>query len=373
MAMARPPKPPARTFETNGFWHWKPSPRLRRDGGFKTVALGAETKAAFAEAENLNRKADAWLQTAPKKKPSPEAAGAQLTFGQLLGRYRRSRAFLGLRASTRQTYIWCMAPLEREFADDRCSSINRARVLAWLEPLAERAPQGAKHYAAVARTIFNWARERDLVSFAANPFDRTNIPAGRRAKRVIEDDLKFLVALADKSARPDIATAMILGFFCVQRLWDVMAAPASAVADGWITFHQSKTGRTVSMPLPQPVAQRLETHPPAGGRLVHRKGAPLTPKNAPRDWAALRAAAIKAARDEEGPASARARRLEGLHFRDMRRSGFVFYAEKPGITVHQICAMSGHTVDEGMQIVETYLPKTPQQAAMAIKLAASEW
>lgn len=374
MPMARPPKPPARTFETNGFWHWKPSKRLRDEGRFKTVALGGDWKAAFAEARNLNREADAWLEKAGKaKSKADETDTRQLTFGTLLNRYRQSHAFKALRPSTRQTYQWCMAPLEREFADDRCSSINRARVLAWLEPLAERSPQGARHYAAVGRTIFNWARDHDLAAFAANPFDRMGISAGRRAKRALEADLKALVALADAQGRPDLGTAMVVAFFCVQRLWDVLETPASAITEGWITFQQSKTGRTVNMPVPQPVAARLVAHPPKGGLLVHRDGKKLPADRAPLAWSKLRTAAIETARKEEGPASPRAHRLDGLQFRDMRRSGFVFYAEKAGITVHQICAMSGHTIEEGMQIVETYLPKTPEQAAMAIKLAASEW
>jgi len=36
--------------------------------------------------------------------------------------------------------------------------------------------------------------------------------------------------------------------------------------------------------------------------------------------------------------------------------------------VHLICSISGHTIEEGMAILEVYLPKTTEQADMAVSM-----
>lgn len=38
------------------------------------------------------------------------------------------------------------------------------------------------------------------------------------------------------------------------------------------------------------------------------------------------------------------------------------------VPVHLICSISGHTIKEGMEIVETFLPKTTEQADMAVSM-----
>jgi hypothetical protein len=65
-------------------------------------------------------------------------------------------------------------------------------------------------------------------------------------------------------------------------------------------------------------------------------------------------------------------RLRALQLRDCRRSGFVQYI-MDGASVAFVTSMSGHSIEEGMQIVEHYLPKTPAQADEAVKLLSARW
>ena len=51
--------------------------------------------------------------------------------------------------------------------------------------------------------------------------------------------------------------------------------------------------------------------------------------------------------------------------RDLRRTGMVWAAEA-GATVPQIVAVSGHSIQEGMEILETYLPRNQLLANAAI-------
>lgn len=390
----RAPKPPARTHNQNGFWFWKPSTRLRNEGGFKTVALGGDLKSAFSSARALNKRADAWLAATPSTRQPKQRAGTPerldgITFGAILSRYRASYAYLSLRESTRKTYDKCLRLLEVEFADDRLATLTRARVLAWADPLRGKAKQGLRHYAAVGHAVINWAKDQDLITMERNPFARMKAGPERRSCRVLEEDLKWLVAFADSEGRSDLGTAMVIAFFAVQRLWDVLALTESALHGGGLRLVQSKTKRKIILPtLPQPIAQRVMQYPPRGAYLCHRVNssgafARLSEEGAQKAFARLHKRAVAHATAEEGPQSPRAKRLEGLQLRDMRRSGFVFYAQgkkddtgaitRQPVPISAICAMSGHTISEGMEIVETYLPKTPEQADMAVAMARAKW
>ena len=59
--------------------------------------------------------------------------------------------------------------------------------------------------------------------------------------------------------------------------------------------------------------------------------------------------------------------LDGLQFRDLRRTGMVRMAEA-GATAVQISAISGHSIEATMRILETYIPRNAAMAAAAVKL-----
>lgn len=396
MSMPRHPKAPPRCIAKSGKWYWEPSERLRNEGGFRTVPLGSVMSEAFAKARELNKPADAWLQASgPARKPKAKAPAHEtgaLTFGQLVARYRASHAYTSKRESTRKTYDKSIRILEREFADERLIHITRGRVLDWADPLRSTSPQGLRHHALLAHKMLDWAMERQVVALPSNPFTKIGVEPNRRGVYIGEDDLKWLVALADKSGRTDLGTAMMLGFFLVQRLWDVLALTEENLTGKGIKLQQSKTKAKVVIPtLPQPVAQRLKMYPPRDRlcwrTIINAKGEEVTSypneEGAQKGFADLRTLAVATCITEEGKRSPRAARLKGLQLRDMRRSGFLFYAagkkdakgrviQQP-VPVQAICAMSGHKIDEGMTIVETYLPKTPEQADMAVAMAGAKW
>lgn len=407
MRMVRPFKTPARTHATaSGFWHWKPSRRLREEGGFRTEALGADVREAFRLARGLNQRADDWLASAGPARPKKARANslaaearATLTFSELANRWRQSPNWQQLRGSTRETYASCLKILEAEFGHDRANRINRARVLAWADPLRLKSPQGLRHYAAVARALFEWSKPRELVSFGENPFEKMDLPAGRRAVRIREADMLALVAIADRDdilipgnsagqpvkARSDLGTCMLCAFYLIQRISDVLRLTSENFAGGGFALVQSKTGKAIEISrAPERVLARLKAHPPS-----HAETAPATRPNRPATL--FRGAnTLKDPDAEAGRAFARlkrraalvdpalAMRIAAVQLRDMRRSGFVHYAEgqrdaagriiRQPVPVHLICSISGHTIDEGMAILEVYLPKTREQADMAVSM-----
>jgi integrase len=387
MFMARPLKPPPRTVQKAANFYWEPSGRLRSEGGFRTHPLGENVAAAFALARQLNKQADEWLAKAGPARPKKAAvaeARASLTFSELANRYRQSPNWAQLRATTRATYETCLKILEAEFGHERANLINRARVLGWADRLRIRSPQGLRHYAAVARTLYNWALDRELVAFSRNPFDRMGIEAGRRAVRIREADLLALVAIADRDdirdpvsnqplpARPDLGTCMLVAFFCIQRESDVLRLTAANFAAGGFRLVQSKTGKEITLThAPAPVLARLEGRMP--NSTLFRDAADMAD---PDDAASRAFARLKTRAAIADPALAK--RIAPVQLRDMRRSGFVHYAEgardatgkliRPPVPVHLICSISGHTIEEGMAILEVYLPKTTEQADMAVSM-----
>jgi integrase len=58
--------------------------------------------------------------------------------------------------------------------------------------------------------------------------------------------------------------------------------------------------------------------------------------------------------------------LDGLLFRDLRRTGMVRMAEA-GATAVQISAVSGHSIEQTTRILETYIPRSALMAAAAVK------
>jgi hypothetical protein len=384
MPMARPLKPPPRTVQKAEHWYWEPSRRLREEGGFRTQPLGADLREAFRLARTLNRQADEWLESAGPARPKKAASTdprASLTFSELANRYRAAAHWHQLRASTRETYESCLKILEAEFGHDRANMVSRARVLGWADPLRLKSPQGLRHYAAVGRALFNWGKPRELVTFTENPFEKLGLAAGRRAVRIREADMLALVAIADRDdirdpqsnqplpARADLGTCILAAFYLIQRESDVLRLTMANFAGGGFRLTQSKGEREITLSrAPSQVLERLRLKPPAGT---------FFPKSKDMDKAASRAfARLKARAAIVDPDLGQ--RIAPVQLRDMRRSGFVHYAEgqrdasgqviRPPVPVHLICSISGHTIDEGMAILEVYLPKTQEQADMAVSM-----
>lgn len=57
--------------------------------------------------------------------------------------------------------------------------------------------------------------------------------------------------------------------------------------------------------------------------------------------------------------------LEGLQFRDIRRTAMVRMAEA-GATAIEIAGVSGHAIDHTQRILETYIPRSAAMGRAAI-------
>lgn len=380
---ARPNAPEKRCFLIDGRWHWKPDRRLR--AAFKGVALGADYAAAMLEARRLNREAEAWLEQggrapAIRRKPPPQTVGA------LIAAYKASLEWKKLRPKTQEGYAYLLKRLEDDFGHDRARAIDAPRVKKWHGELAFRTPETARHLAAVARMLFGWAAAEEAFAeemrAVGNPFKAITLGQGnKRATCLTLDDVKAIAGACDAAGRPSLGTALVIAFSCVQRISDVLRLKETHVADGSLCFTQSKSshvgakgvlepGFQVDMALPGFVAARLNAHPP----IATMDGSLIVCETTQRQWSDREAA--RAFRDVcDGLAAREPRRwrhLKAAQLRDGRRSGFVQYL-LDGASVEFICSMSGHSIEEGYQILEHYIPKTRAQADRAVALFSAKW
>ena len=367
---------PKRLFEEASGFYWKPEPRLRPK--WKAWALGADPRLAIAEAKRLNQAVQEWLaKQADGAKTRRKTRLGPSTVGQIIAGYKQSEDWRRLAPSTAVTYTYEFRRLEDEFGHEVADTLSLSRVDDWLEALRREAPGTARHVLAKGRLLFAWAQRKEMVAAGVNPFlgqrrhrggrDTKWTQGGKRKARFTWDEVQAVVAAADAAGVPSMGTALVIAFACVQRITDVLDLRRKHVAGGRLKFRQRKTGFEVDMALPPIVAERLAAAPALSTPTQHlivseSTKAAYHEKTASRVFKRL----IDAMAATDRPS------LAGKQLRDGRRSGFVQYV-LDGVAIPFVCSMSGHSIEEGMSIVEHYLPKTADQADRAVSALSVKW
>ena len=367
---------PPRLFEQNGYFYWKVERKLRPK--WRGVSLGRDPRMATAEARRLNKAVEDWLAKqagAPASKPRVRLGPS--TVGQLIASFKQSEDWRRLAPSTVVSYTYEFTRLEDEFGHEVAPTLSLSRVDDWLEALRREAPATARNVLAKGRLLFSWAQRKEMVPAGCNPFvgqsrnrrhrDTKWTQGGKRKARFTWPEVRAVVAAADAAGVPSIGTALVIGFACVQRITDVLDLRRKHVAGGRLKFRQRKTGFNVDMELPAIVIERLAAAPALPTETQHlivseSTGVAYHEKTASRVMKRLVDAMAA-----DGHAS-----LAGKQLRDGRRSGFVQYV-LDGVSVPFICSMSGHSIEEGMSIIEHYLPKTSDQADRAVQALSVKW
>lgn len=380
--MRRAKKPAAasgrvpRLHAQDGRWYWKPEKRLRPT--WKNQPLGEDHEAAKREARKLNAEVDAWLKTPAAKAGQPEKKRrGPVTVGTIIADYKASAAWKKLRPRTRDGYTYELKRLETEFGHEVAGTLDTVRVDDWWDAIRQTAPETGRHMAARGRVLFAWAGRKGMVAITHNPFAKMGFGGGNKRRfRFLWEDVKHIVAVADEEKIPSIGTALVIGFCCMQRITDVIRLDTSHIV-GQIAgrrrlrFHQSKgekirergetrPGFFVDMPLPAAVEDRLgellkQRHAaPAPLFVSEETGKPHHEKTISRVFARLLKKAIR--KDPQKWAH-----LTGGQLRDGRRSGFVHVIEG-GCTVELATSWSGHSIQEGYDILEHYMPRTAKMA-----------
>lgn len=388
-------------------YHWKPSPRLRRLG-WQNLKLGTEWSAATSAAIAQNDVLDRWLAehaagAAPRKPPKI------LRWRDLVDAYRSSDAFLGLKPKSRREYDSRIRTLDHWALDGQLRLVDLDRpLIVDLRDTLVKDPR--KHRtAAILRVLSvlcgHGTNKGWLPLGLASSIDIPNPP--RRRHRLTVEQLPWLLDAADRLGLPHMRLGCVLGFFTMQREGDLLATTsfrfrevddisseaqrALAGPDGRVLglfLEQQKTGAAVGVPLVPRARVEVEAAIAASraagtnyAQLVVKSGRPCHEKTFQRDFGRVRDAAAAAAwaaleRARAAAADDRSiRQLEALHaalvglqFRDLRRSGMCWLRELR-VPVPMIASISGHSIKETTDILDTYMPRDTRSAAEGMAIA----
>lgn len=332
---------------------WEPSATLRRQG-FKSQALGILTGEALAQADELNAAADTFLSAEASARPAAQTVAA------MLAKYQSSDEFKALRDRTQRDYARHLARAVAKLGTTRLDQLTRRTIDGWHDALATTSPDDARNSLGALRAGLAWMVAKHHL--AANPaLGISAAPRQRRKRIATREELWAMIRAAERLNLPSVAAAALTTAGTMQRISDVLGMKRGQIDHGVLYLTQSKTRAELSFRLHALVIDRL-------GILPNEADAPLFPSEHTlaayslrafeRAWATVRAAAAVDMPSLTGtdPAVREPTHKGELAARDLRRSGMVWAAQS-GASIIQICSISGHTLQSGLEILETYLPR----------------
>ena len=332
-----------------------------------------------------------------KRSDTPAATATGRTVAALLDAYFASDDFADLGERTKNDYRkkanavrWrrqtkeerrAKAPLVPEtMALAPAHAVDPAAVKAFFETLRrERGLSMARGVIMVLSAAYAWARLAPAWRIAVNPCHRLKL-ATPDARLVIwtDQEIRAVVAAADRLGHFSIGDAVMLGLFCGQREGDILAlvdqdgrsVAEAAKADEAIRFFQSKTGARVAVfAAPQLVTRLVQAEARRaalierrtkvrGGNVVALAEAPVVMRETTaaawdqgpfiKTFAAVRAEAAKSY------PSILARPTGPLFFLDLRDTAVTWLA-RAGCTLAQIASITGHSLQSVTTIMKHYL------------------
>lgn len=275
------------------FWeppHWArpPAERNGRSCPVAATPLGKNLATAISRAEVLNEALDTW-----RKGDTASDRLAPGTVAWVFEWYRRQEVFTKNTPKTQSDYrklmdAVCAVPMQRGTFGQRLASRVNATVTEGLFQVFDvRGRRQAIYMVQVCRAVWNWASrfpDQTGIPKGENPFAgmrKGYKPKGNRPTTRAELDLYCLKAR--ELGFESMATAAMLAFELVQRVWDVFAIPnpdqdpsgnladESHIGLRWehyrpgvsIQVRQSKTGKLLTIPLVDrlPSGERLQLYP----------------------------------------------------------------------------------------------------------------
>jgi hypothetical protein len=368
-------------------YYWLPSAALKKLG-WTATALGTNAAQAAAQAITINEQVDAWRKGSTPATGQVKQAPRIFRMAELIQLYERSSEFVDLRAATKREYRSRLRQISR-WADDGRLPIDQVDTQMVMD-LRSGLMSGSRWKAAgilrVLRLLFNWAKPRYV---STNPVDDVRVPEPKSRITQMPTDARAAITRAAMAlGMDDVALAIELAFWTIQREGDLLAfnkmkwrvmeglddpRHIAPLADPrgrvmCFRFQQFKTGVWADTPIPpalhRHLLERMNANP-AGWLFAN----PLDPQKPMPDWRFQRR--FRAARDEaadqierEGRADA-ASALRLVQFRDLRRTGMVFYGNV-GCEIQWITALSRHSVMGRKSILDTYMPGDPRGAAACV-------
>lgn len=218
-------------------------------------------------------------------------------------------------------------------------------------------------YAAVAdrrkaKAVFGAIYSTAMVLGCATAHHARNVKVERTQPRTTiwsDDEVgRWLEAAELHRHAGTMKDAFMLLRFTAQRPNDCLLMSLERYVDDYIALTQEKTRKLVHVPVHTELKAHLDASLAARPRqhlVAQQDGRPVPYPSFNRWFVEVRRAAGLP---------------EDLQARDLRRTAMIRMSEA-GATPQEVAAVSGHTIDETMAILEVYIPRTAEMARSAIR------
>ena len=312
--------------------------------GFPLRRLPDDTAKRLFEAERLNAWADA--QSGRKARQADDSVS------RLVGNYEETDRYQDLAQGTRTYYDRKLRDILRVWGDLPVSFLTRKAVVDFVE--SYETPGERKKAAAVLYNLFDLAVYRGWADANLAKGLRLKTPP-RRDAVWSQDDCDAFLRQCEAMDWPTwqsqrVSLYFTLLRFTAQRPGDVSAMTWGQYTGGILKLRQQKTKKLVEVPCHRDLRAVLDNLDRTTIHMLARPDGQPLPYHRLRDL------------------EAEVRRTAGLgalQMRDLRRTAMVRMGEA-GAEIHQIAAVSGHSIETTKSILETYLPRTVEMGKAAI-------
>ena len=269
---------------------------------------------------------------------------AEGSFAQLVTIYKASPDYESLAPVTARTYGGILDNLSRRGGHLPLNGIDRTFVYHLRDGMAAT-PYMANAVIGVLRMVLNFAVDREMIK--VNPVIRIKQLRTRPRRQVWSPQAEAaFLAVADAT----MTLAYKLGAYTAQRQGDLLVMTWSQYDGAVIRLRQHKTDELVEVTCHVDLRAALDAAPRPGLLMLNTpSGRAFTARHFNKCW-----------RD-----TSRAAGIEGLQFRDLRRTAMVRMAEA-GATPIEIAGVSGHSIEKTAAILETYIPRSAAMGRAAI-------
>lgn len=392
-------------------WYWQPSATLAK-AGWKPLALGKNSDAAFQAANARNREVEIWKAGGAKPRDVKQKVLSG-TFGALIERYRKEVVYgideatgrRRIRDSTAGTYEIALKRLDAWAGKHPVGFITPARVTALRNSNARPIEKGGIGHSAtfnmlkILRQIFAYAERHDIIAKGSNPAKAFDLGAPPPRSQVWEaDDEAAFIAAAYDLGMPSMALAIELALYSAQREADLILFTESQIEDleihndavrrhfvgkdgkvrGWI-LNQIKTSdehKNTVVRMEIPLEPKIRAKVEAAIRTNRARDRAAEPKrlltyvlvddlNGGRPW--RKRDFCQAYRDVINHAIKATGRtnMADLVWHDLRRTRVVRLRRR-GMTPAEIASITGHSPQSIHMMLKVYGPVDPTITAAAI-------
>ena len=269
--------------------YWQPTKALIA-AGFRARRLSNDPAEAFAQAEEENRRLDAWRKGTPLSSGPKYRSDSLCALDDL---FQRSDEFRRLGERSQRDYCYNIKSSLALAGDIRPSVLTKGIILDWHQQQRdERGPAAARNAAVALRRLLSFGVNRDWLPI--NPALALRLPTPRGADRVwtLAERDRF-VSQAQTDGWPSMAQAVLLGWCLGQRPADLRTLAWSAYDGRTIKLRQRKTGRAMAIPVLPELKRLLDTATRTAAEIVvsERTGRPYGESAFQHRFAEIRAAA----------------------------------------------------------------------------------